>query len=300
MTRPTWIRRVGLTAAVLAIGVLTLSAQAAPKERSPKKQGQPQRQAQNDSGRQRERSASSRQSGNERQARNNDRRARDDRQATQRVAQPRHESPTQVRSAAVSDRGDNWGVNAQRNNLDERQDKVRSQEQRIEQKRIEDRQDLREAKQKFDDKIQRQKQELLARDHRLDAKAQSLRHASHVGTLPQHSSHGHSTYSKPSYGHGAYKHDYYKHDSHHDDHGKLGIHFSFGNYHSTGFYYVDGYRRHHCCTGGYYTSRWVPPLIVTRYDDYGDPYTVVIREGYYHRVWVPHYCRFGLHVYHRY
>ena len=42
------------------------------------------------------------------------------------------------------------------------------------------------------------------------------------------------------------------------------------------------------------------PGYLCRYDDYGDPYTVVIRAGYYKRVWVTHHCRFGLHVYNIY
>ena len=40
-------------------------------------------------------------------------------------------------------------------------------------------------------------------------------------------------------------------------------------------------------TGGHYESRWVPAVTEMRYDRCGRPYTVVIRAGYYERVWAP-------------
>lgn len=40
---------------------------------------------------------------------------------------------------------------------------------------------------------------------------------------------------------------------------------------------------------GYYETRWVPPVYRTHCDVFGRPYTVLVSEGYYQRVWVSGY-----------
>ncbi len=296
MTGSSFIKRVGWTAAVLAVCTLAGHADAAQRG-----QRNDQRSAQRDDGPARGRDQQQRQQQQQQkqkqqaqsqrrtQQENQQQRQRADQQKQRQEAQRKQQQPSAARvtSAAPNDRGDNWGVNAQRNKLAQRQEIVRTQEKKLEVKRIEERKDLRQAKEKFEDKAQREKQELRARDNRLDARADALRHAS------QH------TYNPPAYGHSFHKPDYDRHDGHHDGHNKLGIRIGFGSYYPSSYYY-NSFSRHACCTGGYWTWRWVPPLTVTRYDDYGNPYTEVIRDGYHQRVWVPHYCRTGLHIYYRY
>jgi len=102
---------------------------------------------------------------------------------------------------------------------------------------------------------------------------------------------------KPSVIYKHHRSHYYPNDRY-KDHSGFGFSIRIGD--STSFHYENGHRRHHCCTGGYYTWRWVPALKVTRYDYCGDPYTAVIRPGYHKRVWVTHTCRLRTHYYSRY
>lgn len=46
---------------------------------------------------------------------------------------------------------------------------------------------------------------------------------------------------------------------------------------------------------GHYETRWVPPLYETRYDRCGRRHEVLIRDGYWEQVWVPHRCSAGCH-----
>lgn len=261
--------------------------QRAQKEQQQQRQkAESQRQAQQQKEKQRQRAEAQRQAERERAAQRQRQAEQQKRQEAERIQAQKNIN--RGMSAAPNDRGDNWGVNAQRKKLAERQARVHTQEKKLEVKKIEQRQDLREAKQRLENKIQHQKQELRARDSRLDARADALRHAAN------------HTYTRPTHTRSFYKPDYDRHDRHHDDHNKVSVRFSFGNYYPSGFYYINGFRRHNCCTGGYWTWQWVRPLVVTRYDDCGNPYTVVIRAGYQKRVWLPHHCRHGLHVYYRY
>ncbi len=322
MTRSSTIKHVGWMAALLAVCVLSMNADAGSKQRGQKKSGQQKRHVQKkNNNKQRARASQPRQA---RDAKKADRRrepqrearrdrtqrdtnrkaARDEREArqrrTQREEKHRQEREAQARASkrATQERGANWGVNAQRKKLGERQATVRHQEQKVVQKRQAERHDLRVAKQRFDNKVQRTNHVLYRRDQRLDTRADALRRGSHRRPVVIHKPVvvNRSRHGKKHYGHGVLRnHDRY---NRHNNYGNFGLSFIFGN--ASYFHYEYGYRRHHCCTGGYYIWQWEPPLEVTRYDEYSDPYTVVIRAGYYHRVWIPHYCRYSRHHYYRY
>jgi hypothetical protein len=380
MTRSRKIRSVGWTAALLVVCVLSLNAQAGPKQRgNNKKSGQPSRQVEKkDRGSQRQRAEKPRQARDEKKAESRreaqrdknrdrakrnpnrdkskrdanrdrakrnpnqekakrnpnrdktkhdagrgkslrdpnrkaqaDRKTKAEREAQQqakakreakRQKAQREERRRQEREAGAHasrrvtpTRDPNWGVNAQRKKLNERQAVARKQEQQIKKKRL----------------------ELQQRDNRLDNRAEALRRTSHRRSTVRHGDRTrhhkpvvirervvvHKPVHRPvyrpvykptrPYGHGVLR----RHD---DDnrYGSYGVYFRFGN--ASYFHYEHGHRRHYCCTGGYYFWRWVPAMEVTRYDAYGDPYTVVIRAGYYKRVWAPHYCRYHRHTYYRY
>ena len=46
---------------------------------------------------------------------------------------------------------------------------------------------------------------------------------------------------------------------------------------------------------GHYETRWAPPIYETRYDTCGRRYEVLIRDGYWGQIWVPHRCSAGCH-----
>ncbi len=227
--------------------------------------------------------------------------------AAQQAAQQRAAEKRAMQKAAAKQtltvRGANWGVNAQKKKLAERQAIVRKQEQRLEQKRIEQRQDLREAKQRFANNVQATKQVLRQRDARLDDKARALRWAANHDRTRYRAPYVHYRAPRPKvyytprpyYGYRpsscVYKRDY--------DYCDWGDIFSVRVILGTdcGYHYEHGHRRHDCCTGGYYIWKWCEPVLETRYDYYGEPYTVVIADGYWKRVWTPHYCRYGIHFY---
>jgi hypothetical protein len=50
-----------------------------------------------------------------------------------------------------------------------------------------------------------------------------------------------------------------------------------------------------CCSGGYYTTRWVIPVYDTRYDGCGNSFRILIRVGGYQRQFVPARCSTGRH-----
>ncbi len=203
----------------------------------------------------------------------------------------------------AAERGANWGVNAQRAKLAERQQKVRRQEQRIETVRVQNRQDLRDAKARFENKVDRTREQLRRRSDRLDHRAHVIRHHNRVHYPVRHVVKHHrpvvihrptTVIHKPAVIYKPYRSSYYRHD-HYKDHDHFGFSIRIGD--SATFHYENGFRRHHCCTGGYYVWRWVPALKVVRYDHCGDPYTVVIRPGYHKRVWITHTCRSRTHYY---
>ena len=59
---------------------------------------------------------------------------------------------------------------------------------------------------------------------------------------------------------------------------------------SIGFSLGTGHGRtaRHVRTGGYIERRWVAPVYKTRWDGCGRKYRVVIREGYWEKIWVPY------------
>jgi len=99
---------------------------------------------------------------------------------------------------------------------------------------------------------------------------------------------------------------HHRHKDHHDY-----SHRSHGKSHKSGLLFElvfgSGHHHHHrrhrrvvrhhyghgtssVCTRGRYDSRWVPPVYCTRYDPCGRAYRVIVRSGYYDRVWVPGRC----------
>ena len=63
-----------------------------------------------------------------------------------------------------------------------------------------------------------------------------------------------------------------------------------------------GYRQRHrvarriLVSPGHFEKRWIPAVTETRYDDCGRPFTVVIREACYEKVWVaPRYVTRYVH-----
>ncbi len=269
MIRNALVRQLGLVSAVLAVSILTLTAEAKPKHREHTSDRQKTKQVdRQDRARSSSRASARREAGAHRSARI--------------VHRERGPADSVRRSDRHQNdqRGAHWGVNAQRKKLAERQARTRKQETRLEHRRTEQRQELREAKHRFEDKIDRQKQQLRERDRRLDDRAKALHHASRHVYSSHRSSHT------------------YHHDHSHHDRSRFGISFRIGSRYPT-HSRVYGHHRSSCCSGGYWTWKWVKPLVVTRYDRCGYPYTVVIRAGYYKRVWVPHYCRLGLHIFYR-
>lgn len=341
MTRSSTIKHVGWMAALLAVCVLSINAEAGSRQRNQKKSGQQKRQVEKknnnkqrarpkqdrnkkqaerrrDSQREAGRDRKQREAKREKAQRNTDREARarrdagrnkaqreanrkaraereQQKQRAQREEQRQKERTAQARASkrAANERGANWSVKAQRKKLNERQATVRRQEQKLIQKKQAARQELRVAKLRFGNKVKRTNQAMYRRDQRLDARADAFRHNSpRKPVVDYRSRHGNKYH-----GHGVLR-NHNRHVSRHNNHTNFGFHIIFGN--ASSFHYEYGHRRHYCCTGGYYIWRWEPPLEVIRYDDYGEPYNVVIRAGYYHRVWIPHYCRHNRHFYYRY
>ena len=305
MTRTHAIRHVGWFAAILALGVLAADVQAKPNQRGQKNQRQQER-------RQVQKKQQNKQRAQAKQKRQHKKTATQNRdaQGSRLIVGPRPSAKSQKESSAhahpvvnvaSTERGANWGVNAQRKKLEERQREIRQKNKRLEEKAKQQRQDLREAKDKFAVRVDKQKQILRQRDDRLDAKAQAIRHAAHHNkpVKPFSSTHHYKNTHRTHINHGIYrKPTHSTHYRHHDhDRSKFGISFHIGSNHSSGFYYVNGHKRHHCCTGGYYTWKWVRPVVATCYDACGLPYTKVVRRGYHKRVWIPHHCTSRLHVY---
>ncbi len=304
MTKSQITKRVGWTTAVLALAVLTLSAEAGRGGKGKRGEQPRQRHAQKESGQHRQdntRARTQRGESRPQERRTNERQASVRR--TQERSQPRQSAVVHISSHK---RGANWGTNAQRKNIKARQQQVRHQELRVEEKARGHRQGLRVQTNHLKDRVAHQRQELRERDHRLDQRAQTLRHKAQYVSRNTHYSrptktvvhHKSTRHSGSSYG--KYGHSKYGYSNRHNNHSRLGFRISFGSHDSASFYYDHGHRRHTCCKGGYYTTTWVPALRTTRYDYCGNPYTVVIRAGYYKKIWVDHYCRLNRHHYKRY
>jgi len=302
VTRSKSIRRIGWTAAVLAVCVLSLNAQAGRRNGGQKNQRQQQRQSQRDNGH-KHRDARASEPSRQSSRRNNEAsRSRKSRQASNQTKQRRalksnRESTAHARVVANTRQGADWGVNAQRKHQLERQSELRQKAQRLEKRTITSRHELRAAKQKLEAKTQRLRQEDRNRNQRLNLKATTLNHAANHRKPAVHLSNNY--YIRPSYSHRSYRHSGYKsHDSysgHYDSDGRFGFRISFGSHNRSHVAYSHSDYDYSCCTPGYYTTRWVPPLTSYRYDYCNRPYPVVIRNGYYKQVWVPGYCSRGIH-----
>jgi len=118
-------------------------------------------------------------------------------------------------------------------------------------------------------------------------------HRNNVRTSSQH-------YRGQSSGHRSRSHYNRGHHSSRRSRSNYSFSFRYGNHHGNSHYggsirYGSGYgyghhSRCHRCGGGYYSRVWVEPVYTTYYDDYGNPYSRIIRAGYYRNVWVSHTC----------
>ena len=102
-------------------------------------------------------------------------------------------------------------------------------------------------------------------------------------------------------GHGGYS-DRHTSDHHRGDrssHHRQDYHRNRGHSHQSSgrtfeyqrnSYNTRSYRQHHSRghSGGYWTRVYRPPVYATRYNRCGQPYRVLVRCGYYERVWVPY------------
>ncbi|MCC6680814.1 MAG: hypothetical protein IT445_07915 [Phycisphaeraceae bacterium] len=83
---------------------------------------------------------------------------------------------------------------------------------------------------------------------------------------------------------------YYSHDRDHYDHRSgysFGLSLRSDNL-SGSIYYSRGYSPCQRCGAGYYNRIWVEPVYVICYDSCGRPYSKLVRNGYFHSVWVSH------------